>query len=131
MLSKLIKIGIVVLVIAVVTWLTVSYIQKSSVANNPKDLIETYLKYLGEGNYKAAAKLMTGEVKKETNKDKFTKAKEKLIDLYGKDVFSKVIVTVASITDNQAKVLVKLNGMNAEDLTFNLVKEKNDWKIGK
>ena len=74
---------------------------------------------------------MSSEAKKDTSKDSFTKAKEKLISFYGQDVFSKITVTLAFESEKEAKVLVKLNGMNQEDLTFNLVKEGNNWKIVK
>jgi hypothetical protein len=126
--KSIIKFGITILVISLLaTGCGIS----NSVANNPKDLVGAYINYLNDGNYKAAAKLMSSEAKKDTSKDSFTEAKEKLISFYGQDVFSKITVTLASESEKEAKVLVKLNGMNQEDLTFNLVKESNNWKIVK
>ncbi len=99
--------------------------------NNPKDLVKNYVNYLAASDYNSAAELMSEQVKKETSKEIFTKAREQLRRLYGRDAFSSIKLTIVQATADRAQISVKLKGMNSEELTFNVIKENNDWKIGK
>jgi len=125
---KFLKIGALLVTIL---FLSTGCIFEKPVSNNPKGIVEAYMQDLKDGNYKAAVKLLNTEASQGTSQATFTKSKEKLISLYGPEAFSQIIITVASQGDKIAKVSVKLNGMKSEDLTFNLVKENNSWKIGK